>query len=352
MIPCALGGFRVRRAGPPAATRKRQKPPLGLLPPLKNAVLIHNPVAGGRIRRRERRLGEAARVLEKAGWSILWRATSEPGSGQELARQAVAQGADVVLTCGGDGTINEVVNGLAPGMVPLAILPGGTANVFARELGMPLQVLRAAQALLGASPRRIALGRATWSQGEAALGGASEHRFFLSLAGVGFDAYVIHKLSRKFAMTFGVSAYGWEALRQVLRYRFPEIICRLGGKEIRATFAAVQRTQRYAGWLRLAPDADVFSDRLSLCSFKSSSRARYFLYAAAVVAGRHVRLPDVELAEVRSVECLAPSGEPVYFELDGELVGKLPVRFDIVTNALTLLVPSSRGLPRAVPPES
>jgi YegS/Rv2252/BmrU family lipid kinase len=319
---------------------------------LKNAILLHNPLAGGRSGRREKQLAEAARVFEKAGWDVSLRVTAGLGSARELARQAPEAGADLVLVCGGDGTINEVVNGLAPGKVPLGILPGGTANVFARELHVPLQVVRAAQALTAGSFRRIALGRACWSNSELALASAQEQRFFLSLAGVGLDAYIIHKLSREFARALGIFAYGWEGLRQVLRYGFAPFLCRLGDREIRVTFAAVHRAQRYAGWVRMAPGADVFGDRLSVCTFTSRARARYFLYAAAVLTGRHLRLGDVELIETRSVECLPASPETVYFELDGELVGSLPVRFDVVPNALTLLVPSSKALPRPIASKS
>lgn len=301
---------------------------------MTNAALIYNPVAGGSPARRERQAREAARELQAAGVAARLLPTSAPGTAGELARGAVREGTELVLVCGGDGTLNEVINGLAPGKVPLAVLPGGTANVFARELGINLNPVRAARQLSRWTPRRVALGRAAWSNG-----GGAQQRFFLSLAGVGFDAYIIHNLSRSFANALGVVAYGCEGLRQVFRYSFPEFSCRFEEREFRGTFAVLHRTERYAAWLRIAPGASVFGDRFTLCLFKSRRRARYFLYAAAVVTSTHTRLRDVETMQTRRIEFAGDSGAPVYFELDGEWVGRLPATFEIVPNALTVLVP-------------
>jgi diacylglycerol kinase (ATP) len=303
---------------------------------LKNAALIYNPTAGGKSSRREREIHLAAKALESQGIAAELFPTSAPGVGRQLARQAIEKGAELILACGGDGTLNEVANGVAPGETSFAILPGGTANVFARELGVALNPARAASQLSRWTPRRIALGRATWQE----VGtGEPRARYFLCLAGVGFDAYIIHKLSRKFANDFGVFAYGWEGLRQVFRYHFPTFGCTANGHTTRGTFAVMQRTSRYAGWLRLAPGASIFQDRLTLCLFQSSHRGRYLAYAAAILARRHTRLRDVAMAQTSKVECAAEGGETVYFELDGELVGQLPVTFDVVPDALTLLAP-------------
>ncbi len=283
----------------------------------------------------------------------LWR-----GHARELARAAVEQGDDLLLVCGGDGTINEAVNGMSPASVPLGILPAGTGNIAARELKLPNHPVRAARQLPSWAPRRIALGRAAWPAPATGLprqaGPASASdlpakaglpvpagtrcQYFLSVAGIGFDAYVIHKLAPERAGTFGVGSYILQALRQVTRYPFPRFACRLDGAEIQATSAMVQRTSRYAGWLRLAPEADFFQPQLTLCAFKSASRARYFVYAAAVALRRHGRLRDVELVPAEKVACF-PADSRVSFELDGELVGELPASFELIPDALTILAP-------------
>jgi diacylglycerol kinase family enzyme len=113
-----------------------------------------------------------------------------------------------------------------------------------------------------------------------------------------------------------------------------------GGPDRIATFAALQRARNYGGWLHLTPDARFFDERFILCLFKSHNRARYFLYAGLVLARQHFHLGDVELVETRKLCCAAQvAGEAIRFELDGELVGTLPATFEIVPDALTLLVP-------------
>jgi diacylglycerol kinase (ATP) len=302
--------------------------------PLKKATLIYNPAAGRGSSRRERQMRQAAAALQAAGISTALRPTTAPMAARQLASQAVAEGAEIVLACGGDGTLNEVINGLVPGKAALGVLPGGTANIFARELGIPMSPVAAARALTEWKPRRIALGRATWRDPE------EDSRYFLSLAGVGFDAYVVRAVSRAAARRSGVFAYGWQAMLQAARYRCPQISLRSEAGETTATFAVAQRTERYAGWLHLAPGASVFRDDFTVSLFNSPRRARYFLYALAVVARRHPRLKDVELFRTRRLDCAAADPSlPIYFELDGELAGRLPVRLEIVPDALSVLLP-------------
>jgi len=127
-----------------------------------------------------------------------------------------------------------------------------------------------------------------------------------------------------------------------MRYHYPIFLCRSDGQDFPATFATIQRTRRYAGWLRLAPNADLFQPRFSACVFSSPGFIRYLRYSLAVVTGLHPRLADVCFLPSERIECRSKSEEhPVYFELDGELAGTLPATFDIVPDALTMLVPNS-----------
>jgi YegS/Rv2252/BmrU family lipid kinase len=304
---------------------------------LTRATLIYNPVAGRKPARREKQIREAAEVLRSAGLEVKLAATTGPGEATNLARRAVQEGFQLVLACGGDGTINEVINGLVPGTATLGIFPGGTANIIGKELRLPHHPVRAARALPGWKARRIALGRATWND---AASGEPRSRVFISVAGVGFDAYIVHSLSWSLKMGWGVIGYGLEAVRQALRYSFPRFSFEMDGKRREATFAVVHRTGHYAGWLPLAPTAGLDKPDFTACLFNSPRRARYFLYALAVIARQHLRLRDVELASGFNVAC-APvePGKPIYFELDGEFVGQLPARFEILPEALTVLGP-------------
>ncbi len=304
---------------------------------MKKATLIYNPVAGRKPARRENQIREAASALEAAGFEVKLAATTGPHMATELARQAVRDGAELVIACGGDGTVNEVLNGVVPGSATLGIFPGGTANIIGKELHLPHHPARAARALPGWKQRRIALGRATWTD---AASGEPRSRVFISVAGVGFDAYIVHSLSWSLKMGWGVVGYGLEAVRQALRYSFPRFRFEMDGQQREATFAVVHRTGHYAGWFPLAPTASLFKPDFTACLFKSSSRARYFLYAVAVILRQHLRLADVELLDGYKVTC-APleSGKPIYFELDGELAGQLPATFEILPDALTVLAP-------------
>ena len=281
-----------------------------------------------------------AAVLEAAGIAVKLVPTTGPGTARDLARTAVHQGDDLVLVCGGDGTVNEVINGLALSNVTLGILPGGTANIIAKELCLPHNPVRAARELPRWSPRRIALGLATWQTGVPNSAAENKQRYFLSVAGVGFDAHIIYRLSASFKMSWGVVAYVLEVLRQAFRYSFPPFLCQIEDGERRATFVGIHRTRRYAGWLHLAPAANLFEPRFTSCLFKSRHRARYFLYAAAVLLRQHPRLTDVEMIDGRKVTCRSEQpGTRIHVELDGELAGELPATFEIVPDALTLLVP-------------
>jgi diacylglycerol kinase family enzyme len=259
----------------------------------------------------------------------------------------------LVLVCGGDGTVNEVINGMVPGRAALGILPGGTANIAAKELLLPHHPIRAAQQLPTWRSHRIGLGRVTWPAEHdtsdagaiSSTGPSNQHRYFLSVAGVGFDAYVVYKLSLDFKMSLGVVAYGIEAVRQTLRHGFPPLVCELDGRHLEGTFAVIQRTRRYAGWLHLAPTASLFNSNLSLCVFTSRSRWRYFAYVAAVFARMHPRLRDVTMATAQSLNCaVADSNNTIRFEVDGELAGRLPAIFEVVPDALTLLAPDSAAV--------
>ena len=314
--------------------------------PLKKGTLIYNPIAGRRPAARQREIRKAAAVLRASGLEIDLAPTLGPAMAHELAAQAAANGADFILACGGDGTINEVINGLATRHVPLGILPGGTANILAREVGLPLDPVRAAAQFARWTPRRIPLAKATWrcdgaSPNLAPAQDGSSTRYFMTVAGIGYDAQVVYKLSLQMKLSWGVVGYIVEALRQAFRYPFQGFSCRTDdGPERFATFAAAQRARNYGGWLHLTPHARFFHDRFNLCLFTSGNRARYLYYAAMVLARQHHRLDDVELVEARKLCCAAHSAaDTIRFELDGELVGTLPATFEIVPDALTLLVP-------------
>jgi diacylglycerol kinase (ATP) len=333
--PAPVGPWRHVKA---ASARRRNRlatPPNNL--PLKKAILISNPVAGIKSGRRSRQIQEAVAVLRRVEIAAEVRYTSSPGDGKQLASEAVKDASDLVIVCGGDGTINEVANGMATGPIPLAVLPGGTANIVAKELGVPGSIVKAARQFHSWRPCRIPLGRATWEES-----GSLRQRYFLAVAGIGFDARIISQLDVSMKLRMGVAAYCWEAVRQVFEYNFPRFQCTVGDSASSPTFAVVQRSSRYAGWLKLARPHSIHEPGFSCCLFEGSTPQRYLQYAIGVLSRTHHRMGDIRFLSGSSIRCVSEKLKgPIYFEVDGELAGKIPVTFDVVPDALTLLAPAS-----------
>lgn len=304
---------------------------------MKNAVFISNPLAGIRTSRRARQIREAVAVLREAGISTDMRFTTGPGDGKKLASEAVKKGCDLVIVCGGDGTINEAVNGMANSQVPIAVLPGGTANIIAKELRLPGRILKAARELPTWRRCSVPLGRATWEES-----GSLRQRYFLAVAGVGFDAYIISQLDVSMKLRLGIIAYCWEAVRQAVRYNYPAFQCTVNDSPVSTTFAVIQRSSRYAGWLKLARPNSIRSAGFTCCLFEGRTPRRYFQYALGIISRTHRWLGDVRCLGGPSVRCATERLEDcISFELDGELAGRIPVSFDVVPDALTLLAPES-----------
>ena len=294
-------------------------------------------MAGIKSARKWRQIQEAVAVLRRVEIAAEVRYTSSPGDGKQLASEAVKDASDLIIVCGGDGTINEVANGMATGPVPLAVLPGGTANIVAKELGLPGSIVKAARQLHSWRPCKVPLGRATWHEA-----GSLRQRYFLAVAGIGFDARIISQLDVSMKLRMGVAAYCWEAVRQVFKYNFPRFQCTVNNSTASPTFAVIQRSNRYAGWLRLARPHNIREPGFSCCLFEGSTPQRYLQYAVGILLRTHHRMRGVHFLSGSSVGCESETLEdPIYFEVDGELAGKVPVTFDVVPDALTLLAPAS-----------
>lgn len=294
------------------------------------AVLIYNPQAGRRRWLRPQQIQAATEELARNGISVQTQATTGPGAGTELARDAIQAEADLIVVCGGDGTINEVVCGMAHSRVPLAVLPCGTANVLARELRLPLDMRAAAREIPSATPRRLALGLAG-------------RRYFLLMAGAGFDAQIIYKLALRWKNLLGIGGYVLETIRQVLFEPKTAFIVSTEDRRMEATFACISKSQHY-GPFRMVREADLFSEHFFVYCFRSRNRLRYFLYSLALLTGRLDRLADVVRFPARTVRCeqTEPASKKVLFQVDGELAGRLPCTIEMVPDALTLLVPAAR----------
>ncbi len=304
-----------------------------MLSGIRNAVIIHNPLAGRRRGRGAQQLDAARKILAGTGIEAELQATTGPGAATVLARRAVEQSRQLVIVCGGDGTVNEAVNGLAGSHVPLAVLPAGTANVLAKELGIPWDIPRAARLVVQGSLRRIALGVAT------PLPGRETRRYFLCVAGAGTDAALVYSLDPALKLRAGMLAYWLEGFRQVFRYDFPTFRVTAAGRELEVTLVVVGRTKHYGGPFRITTEADLFENEFELAGYTTRNALRYLSYLPVVWLGLLRRMRDVHFWKATSLRCEPVGKGTAHAQVDGEPAGRLPMEFSIVPDALTLVVP-------------
>ncbi len=308
---------------------------------MRKAALFYNPLSG---RRRTRRLADVAAalaVLRQAGVE----AAAEPTRGQadagEQARQAIAQGCDTIVACGGDGTAHDVLQGMVGSAVALGIIPLGTANALAHDLRLPLSPRGAARALLTATPRRIALGRVEYTD----LEGNRGSRFFTVAAGIGADAHLFYKLNPMVKGHLGMAAYYAKATRLWLTHPMEKFAVEMQGNsptEVSQLLAV--RIRNFGGVLReLAPGAALDRNDLRLVLFRTRSRLAYLSYIVRGLVGARWQVDGIDLVDGLKIDCRArinaAADSRIFVEADGELLGTLPAAISIVPDALKLLFP-------------
>jgi YegS/Rv2252/BmrU family lipid kinase len=300
---------------------------------LRDAVLIVNPTAGGG--RRVPQLDEARRIFREGGIETELQNTTAAGEATHMARRAVETSRQMVIVCGGDGTVNEVVNGLACSQVPLAVLPAGTANVLAKELSLPWNLPRAAERILKAPYRRIALGLAIPEKS------SGEPRYFLSLAGAGADGALVSAVRPEIKLKAGILAYWQEGFRQLTRYDFPMFRTSMAGSacDIDASLVIVGRTKHYGGPFKITTEADLLEPQFELAFVTTRSAWRYMAYLPLLWLGKLRGARYVHFFKTDSLQCASNSASHVQIQVDGEPAGRLPVEFRIVPDALTLAIP-------------
>ncbi len=260
------------------------------------------------------------------------RDTAARGDAKAWAREAVCSNYDAVVVAGGDGTIAEAINGLvgARDAPPLAILPLGTANVLAVEIGLSANPERLADVIAAGPIRTVSLGRI--------CDRAGRHTYFSMMAGVGFDAHVVANVNLGLKRILGKGAYVAESLRQLAAFRFPRYRVVIDDRAYEAASVIVANGRHYAGRYVCAPDATISEPTLHVCLFESGGRWAALRYMAALQAGRLAERPDYRIVPVRHVAINAPAGESV--QADGDIVAQLPVRIDGQADALRLVMPS------------
>jgi len=308
-----------------------------LLTGIHDAVLIHNPAAGRSHHRHGQDLEAAKRILAEAGITAERQETARAGDATRLAREAAQSGRGLVIACGGDGTINEIANGLAGSPVPMAILRTGTANVLGKELDLPWSIPDALRRNLAGRLERIALGLARHESDE------PWERYFVCVAGAGVDGSMVHQVDPRLKDQTGELAYWLTGLSHFFTYPFRAFSVIAGDQCFQAAQVIIGRTKYYAGPFRITAGADLFSNLFEVAVFTSTNRFRYPAHMSAVWTERLQEQSDVHFVKTNRVLCEAPGGATVYAEIDGEPAGKLPIEFSIAPDALTLVVPGKEA---------
>jgi YegS/Rv2252/BmrU family lipid kinase len=295
--------------------------------PYQQPVLIYNPAAGRLRRNPQRILQRTTDALARASLTPRLAPTGAPGDATRIACRAVSEGADLILVLGGDGTINEAVNGMVHSEATLGILPAGTANVLAMELGLGSRLDRAIERLLHSVERRVAVGKLTSGAGA---------RHFLAMGGAGLDAKIVYDLKPWLKARAGKAAYWVSGLGHVTQ-SVANFEARINGDKYRCGFALASRVRNYGGDLEIARGASLLRDDFEIVIFEGSNPLRYLWYMTGVGLKQAQKMRGVHTVRAGEIEL---SGD-AHLQIDGEYAGRMPARFEIVPDALTILAPSA-----------
>lgn len=300
---------------------------------MKKVTLLYNPKAGPS-HSSAAGIPQVVAALRARGMLVESQMTSGPGDATRLASLAVADNCEMLVVCGGDGTINEAVQPLIGSKTVLAVWPCGTANVLAKDLHLPRRPETWADLVLSGHVRNISVGRAR-KPPKPPKPDDGWQRFFLSMAGIGLDAAMVRRVDENLKRHVGIVAYMTAGLGFLVDWRLTPFTLDINGDSHPATFAVIANTSAYGGGFTLAPRARLEENQLDVCIFASRSRIEYLSYALLSLVGGHTHCAHVTYRKAQTVA--AQSDREVFVQLDGELAGCLPMRFETVACALRVV---------------
>ena len=292
--------------------------------------MLYNPAAGRLGRSGGSLLKRAVQSLQNGGHRVTLAPTTGPGTAGAIVRAEIAHGADLVVVAGGDGTVNETIEGMVHSQVPLAILPAGTANVLAMEFKLGARMERVAERLTECRPERISVGRLTFEDGVS--------RHFLLMAGIGLDAHIVYNVNYALKARIGKLAY-WVAGWSLLGKRLAQFHVGVDGRECPCSFALVSRVRNYGGDFEIARSVTLMDDDFEVVLLEGRSTLRYVKYFAGMMLNRLAEMKGATVLRANRLMVRGPEDRHVYVQIDGEFAGRLPVEIRIVPDALTLMMP-------------
>lgn len=301
---------------------------------MRTIFLIGNPAAG---RNALRKINEAADIIKNRGHDVRALLTGKRGDAESFAREiAVNQsqisnphGLPLIIAAGGDGTYNEVINGIACTNIPMAILPLGTTNVLAKELGISKSIETAVSIALERNSRHVSLGRITI---EASSEMPQNSRYFCLMAGIGYDGETVYGIKDEIKKYSGKGAYILSGLKTLLRWAPDKLTFTMNGESCEGYSAIICKTSKYAGNFRIAPDADIKNADSYAFIMHGRKRLDIFRYVSGIVMEKHLKFTDITY---RKIENMAVRGK-AHIQIDGDYFGMTPARIEIVPDALRL----------------
>jgi diacylglycerol kinase (ATP) len=295
----------------------------------RKAILILNPNAGRGGACASRDVETFCKRLRASGVELEVAPTTGPDDAARLAAEAAYEGASDFIVRGGDGTVHEAIQGLVGASARLLVWPAGTANVLARQLELPSNAEEAAEVFIRGNTRRITLGCATIEE-------TGARRYFFMLAGVGLDASVVGHVRPRLKRRVGEAAFWYAGLGHLAHWTPREFTVEVEGETMPATYAAIGKAPWYGGGLRITPRARLDALTFEVCVVNLHSRLRYLrLLTQAMRDGAHEGLRGVIFRTATRVRC---AGD-VSVQADGELIGTLPMTFEIVPEGIEVIIP-------------
>lgn len=300
----------------------------------RQPVLISNPHAGRGGARRALEVARFCEALKAHGIELEVLHTNAPGEATTLAARAAERGASTIIVSGGDGTINEALQGLVGTGARLAIWPRGTANVLAREIAMPTKLEKVAEIIARGKTKRIYPGCAILEE-------TGARRYFFLMAGIGLDASVVRGVHPGLKRRVGKAAFWYSGLGHLAHWQPVPFNLEVEGKTFPATFAAVGKGSRYGGDLSITPRARLDKAEFEICLINSESRLRYLRLLSSAMRGGVAANGTKEVQFIRATRARVTGRVAV--QVDGELIGEPPMTFEIVIEPIEIVVPEKQG---------
>lgn len=293
-----------------------------------SVILINNPIAK---KSSKNKIRQACSIFSAKGFSVKVLVTKQKGDAEEFARNSLRENPDMIVAAGGDGTINEIVNGMVGSKIPFAIIPLGTTNVLAKEIGIPENIKSAVEIAIQNHFKKISLGKITLAES------LYMTRYFVLMAGIGYDGETVYNINNNLKKITGKGAYIFSGIKTLLKWDKKDLNFSANGKKYFSNSAIIGKASKYGGNFRVTPDVKLTDSFFQIALFKGSSRLDMLRYIKGIITGRLLKMEDVEFIKAKDIYVEGSA----HIQIDGDYFGRTPARFGIAENALNLIYPAA-----------